>query len=209
MNAKSASTWSGRVLGRENLEDYTRWLHELRDYVFAHGSLCGELMDHHLIGEPVVPGVPEVPGGPAAPEDVSQQVIGIDAGTRRQIHSCKSYEEDHQIAASKSYASRGIMCGDMPMRLATMSQAQVQRFFQDIETQNALYWRREHFLWELLSHATSGAILEGVEALGLTATAYQRVKKMPSRNRVVEGRSTRSCGSHMCPLRGGFGHVTT
>ena len=157
MNAKSASTWSGRVLGRENLEDYTRWLHELRDYVFSHGSLCGELMDHHLIGEPVVPGVPEVPGGPAAPEDVSQQVIGIDAGTRRQIHSCKSYEEDHQITASESYASRGIMCGDMPMRLATMSQTQVQRFFKDIETQNALYWRREHFLWELLSHATSGA----------------------------------------------------
>ena len=59
-----------------------------------------------------------------------------------------------------------------------MSQAQVQRFFKDIETQNALYWRREHFLWELLSHATSGTILEGVEALGPTATAYQRVKKI-------------------------------
>ena len=49
MNAKSASTWSGRVLGRENLEDYTRWLHELRDYVFSHGSLCGELMDTPVV----------------------------------------------------------------------------------------------------------------------------------------------------------------
>ena len=38
----------GTILSKENLETYTDWLVELRDYVYSHGSLCGELMEHHL-----------------------------------------------------------------------------------------------------------------------------------------------------------------
>ena len=44
--------------------------------------------------------------------------------------------------------------------------------------QDALYQRRERFLWELLAHATGGAIREAITALGPSASAYARVKKV-------------------------------
>ena len=67
----SASSWQGTVLSKDNLETYTDWLIELRDYVYSHGSLCGELMEHHLIGEPCE--IPVVAGGPGSTDDDSQQ----------------------------------------------------------------------------------------------------------------------------------------
>ena len=144
----SASSWQGTILSKENLETYTDWLVELRDYVYSHGSLCGELMEHHLIGEPCE--IQVVPGGPESTDDDSQQVVGIDAGRRRQMHSAKAYDDDmHRLLACRSYARRGLLCGDMPMRSATMSAAQLNRFIDDVDMQDALYQRRERFLWEL------------------------------------------------------------
>ena len=141
---------------KENLDTYTEWLVELRDYVYSHGSLCGELMEHHLIGEPCE--IQVVAGGPESMDDDSQQVVGIDAGRRRQMHSAKTYDDDmHKLLACRSYARRGLLCGDMPMRSATMSAAQLNRFIDDVDMQDALYQRRERFLWELLAHATGGA----------------------------------------------------
>ena len=57
----SASSWQGTVLSKDNLKTYTDWLIELRDYVYSHGSPCGELMEHHLVGEPCE--IPVVAGG--------------------------------------------------------------------------------------------------------------------------------------------------
>ena len=173
----SASSWHGTILTKENLETYTDWLVELRDHVYSHGSLCGELMEHHLIGEPCE--IQVVAGGPESMDDDSQQVIGIDAGRRRQMHSAKTYDNDmHRLHACRSYARRGLLCGDMPMRSATMSAAQLNRFTADVDMQDALYQRRERFLWELLAHATGGAIREAITALGPSASAYARVKKV-------------------------------
>ena len=133
----SASSWQGTILTKENLETYTDWLVELRDHVYSHGSLCGELMEHHLIGEPSE--IPVVAGGPETMDDDSQQVIGIDAGRRRQMHSAKTYDNDmHRLLACRSYARRGLLCGDMPMRSATMSVAQLNRFIDDVNMQDAL-----------------------------------------------------------------------
>ena len=84
----SASSWQGTILTKENLETYTDWLVELRDHVYSHGSLCGELMEHHLIGEPCE--IQVVAGGPESMDDDSQQVVGIDAGRRHQMHSAKT-----------------------------------------------------------------------------------------------------------------------
>ena len=67
----TASSWQGTVLSKDNLEVYTDWLIELRDYVYSHGLLCGELMEHHLIGEPC--DTPVIAGGPATTDDDSQQ----------------------------------------------------------------------------------------------------------------------------------------
>ena len=175
-SSSSPSSWKGSVLNKDNLEQYTAWLNELRDYVYSHGSLCGELMEHHLIGEPCE--IPVVNGGPTYTEDDSQLVIGIDAGRRLQIHSAKSYDVTNRLPACQSYARRGLLCGDMPMRSATMSSAQLQRFTNDVDMQDALYQRRERFLWELLAHATGGAIREAIDALGPSASAYARVQKV-------------------------------
>ena len=119
----TASSWQGTVLSKDNLEVYTDWLIELRDYVYSHGLLCGELMEHHLIGEPC--DMPVIAGGPATTDDDSQQVVGIDAGRRRQMHSAKSYDDLNRLQACRSYAQRGLLCGDMPMRSPTMSVAQM------------------------------------------------------------------------------------
>ena len=102
----SALSWQGTVLSKDNLETYTDWLIELRDYVYSHGSLCGELMEHHLIGEPCE--IPVVAGGPGSTDDDSQQVVGIDAGRRRQMHSAKSYDDVHRLPACRAYARRGL-----------------------------------------------------------------------------------------------------
>ena len=64
------------------------------------------------------------------------------------------------------------------MRSATMSAAQLNRFIDDADMQDALYQRRESFLWELLAHATGGAIREAITALGPSASAYARVKEV-------------------------------
>ena len=135
------SSWQGTVLSKDNLETYTDWLFELRDYVYSHGSLCGELMEHHLIGEPCETQV--VAGGPATTDEDSQQVIGIDAGRRRQMHSAKAYDEEHRLPACRSYAQRGLLCGDMPMRSPTMSAAQLNRFIDNIDLQDALERARQ------------------------------------------------------------------
>ena len=133
-------------------------------------------MEHHLIGEPC--DTPVIAGGPATTDDDSQQVVGIDAGRRRQMHSAKSYDDVHRLQACLSYAQRGLLCGDMPMRSPTMSVAQMNRFLDGVDMQDALFQRRERFLWELLAHATSGAIREAISALGPSASAYARVRKV-------------------------------
>ena len=97
--SSSTSSWQGTVLSKENLETYTDWLNELRDHVYSRSSLCGELMEHHLVGEPCA--IPVVAGGPASTGDDSQQVVGINAGRRRQMHSAKSCGGVHRLPACR------------------------------------------------------------------------------------------------------------
>ena len=145
-------------------------------------------MEAHLIGEVVPQDV--LDGGAIGADDVTGDAladiigypadagVGAEGGRRRQVRNPEAYPAAEQVEAARRYADAGM--ATLPISaMIGMTNAQRERY-ENIQTQSAMWNGREAELCDAINNIVDGRPAKALEVLGITATAYQRMRAIHS-----------------------------